>query len=72
MANGERGKKLFYGIISLAHYLNLKVVCEGVETDEQNSLVFESDCDFIQGWYYAKALSEADAESFVKEYRNKL
>ena len=70
-ANGERGKKLFYGIISLAHYLNLKVVCEGVETEEQNMLVFESDCDFIQGWYYSKGLSEDKAEAFAKEYMSK-
>ena len=68
MANGERGKKLFLGIISLAHYLNLKVVCEGVETEEQNSLVFESDCDFIQGWYYSKGLPEEQAEEFAREY----
>ena len=70
-ANKERGKKLFFGIISLAHYLNLKVVCEGVETEEQNSLVFESDCDYIQGWYYSKGLPENDAEAFAKEYTSK-
>ena len=66
-----RGKKLFYGIISLAHYLNLKVVCEGVETSEQNELVVESDCDFVQGWYYSKGLPEDKAEAFAKEYMSK-
>ena len=66
----ERGKKLFLGIISLAHYLNLKVVCEGVETEDQNSLVSESACDYIQGWYYAKALSEPSAEMFARSYMN--
>lgn len=71
LANEERGKKLFSGIISLAHYLNLKVVCEGVETEEQNALVTESDCDYIQGWYYSKALSEEKAEEFAKEYMKK-
>ena len=71
MANGARGKKLFYGIISLAHYLNLKVVCEGVETEEQNALVNESDCDFIQGWYYSKGLFEENAESFAREYMSR-
>ena len=30
LSNSERGRKLFLGIISLAHYLNLSVVCEGV------------------------------------------
>ena len=71
LANEEKGKKLFLGIVSLAHYLNLKVVCEGVETEEQNSLVFDSDCDFIQGWYYSKGLSEENAEAFAHEYMNR-
>ena len=71
LAGTEKGKKLFLGIVSLAHYLNLKVVCEGVETEEQNKLVSESDCDYIQGWYYSKALKEDKAEEFAKEYMNK-
>ena len=62
------GKDLFVGIISLAHSLSLKVVCEGVETEEQNTLVTETDCDYIQGWYYARALPEDKAEAFAREY----
>lgn len=72
MTKEERGKKLFLGIISLAHYLSLKVVCEGVETEDQNQLVSLSDCDYIQGWYYAKALPEEKAEKFAREYRENL
>ncbi len=68
----ESGKKLFLGIISLIHNLNLKVVCEGVETEEQNALVSESECDYIQGWYYSKALPVASAEIFYKEYMEKI
>ena len=64
----ERGKKLFSGIISLAHYLNLSVVCEGVETEEQNALVTESACDYIQGWYYCKAMPENKALEFALAY----
>lgn len=68
LSDRERGKKLFLGIISLVHNLNLKVVCEGVETEAQNTLVSESECDYIQGWYYTKALPESEAENFAKEY----
>ena len=64
----ETGKKLYLGIISLIHNLNLKIVCEGVETEEQNTLVSGSECDYIQGWYYAKALPEGNAEDFAREY----
>ena len=71
LAKDERGRKLLFGIIRLAHYLNLEVVCEGVETEEQNSMVLEGGCDYIQGWYYSKALSEQKAEEFAKEYMSK-
>ena len=71
LSEKESGKKLFLGIISLIHNLNLKVVCEGVETEEQNTLVSRSECDYIQGWYYSKALPVASAEIFYKEYMEK-
>ena len=71
LSETEKGKKLFSGIISLAHCLNLTVVCEGVETEEQNKLVTESECDYIQGWYYSKALPEKKAEKFAVDYMNK-
>lgn len=70
LAENESGKKLFLGILSLIRELNLKAVCEGVETEEQNNLVSESSCDYIQGWYYSKALPEDKAEEFFKEYAN--
>lgn len=72
LSGTENGKKLFFGIVSLAHFLNLKVVCEGVETEEQRRLVVESGCDYIQGWYYSKALSEENAEKFAIDYMNKI
>ena len=72
LSEKESGKKIYLGIISLIHNLNLKVVCVGVETEEQNTLVSESDCDYIQGWYYSKALPEASAEIFYKEYMKKI
>jgi EAL domain-containing protein (putative c-di-GMP-specific phosphodiesterase class I) len=72
LSEKESGKKLFLGIISLIRNLNLKVVCEGVETEEQNALVSESECDYIQGWYYSKARPETDAEIFYNEYMKKI
>jgi len=64
----EKGIDLFTGIIALAHSLNIKVICEGVETEEQNTLVSSSACDFVQGWYYSKALPLAECESFIDKY----
>ena len=62
----KRGKELFSGIVALAHNLNIEIICEGVETEEQDILVSQSDCDYIQGWYYSKALPLEECEGFVK------
>ena len=63
-----KGKALFGGIVSLAHKLDMAGICEGVETEEQNTLVSQSDCDYIQGWYYAKAMPIDECENFLEQY----
>ena len=43
-------------IIVLAHSLNLKVVAEGVETEQQLAFLRESGCDEIQGYLLSRPL----------------
>ncbi|MGE5621925.1 MAG: EAL domain-containing protein [Bacillota bacterium] len=52
-------------IIDLAHSLNLKVVAEGVETDEQLNLLRLLRCDEIQGYYLSAPIPR---EEFEKSY----
>ncbi len=53
-------------IIEVAHTLNLKVIAEGVETEDQLKLLRELGCDEIQGFYISKPLSVADLEKQIK------
>lgn len=66
--NTPKGEALFRGIVALAHSMDIAAIGEGVETEEQNNLVSQSDCDFIQGWYYTKALPLEECEAFIKNY----
>lgn len=53
-------------IIAMAHNLNYKVVAEGIETEEQVQFLSNSDCDYGQGFHYAKPLSQDDLIKFLE------
>ncbi|VAW85851.1 diguanylate cyclase/phosphodiesterase (GGDEF & EAL domains) with PAS/PAC sensor(s) [hydrothermal vent metagenome] len=46
---------LVHAIISMAHALNLKVIAEGVETEEQFAFLKAENCDMAQGFLFSEA-----------------
>ena len=56
MTAGPEGLALVSTIIDLAHSLKLKVVAEGVETEEQSRLLRLLSCDEMQGFLFSKPL----------------
>ena len=54
MIAGTEGLVLVSTIINLAHSLKLKVVAEGVETEEQSRLLRRLNCDEMQGYLFSK------------------
>ncbi|HYD79711.1 MAG TPA: EAL domain-containing protein [Paucimonas sp.] len=54
-------------IISLAHALNLKVVAEGVETEEQCHLLKSLECDQVQGYLYGRTAPPEEIEARLLE-----
>jgi diguanylate cyclase (GGDEF)-like protein/PAS domain S-box-containing protein len=56
MTEGEHEKKIIKMIINLAKSLNLKVLAEGVETEEHYRILKEWGCDEYQGYYFSKPL----------------
>ena len=50
---------------SLAHKLDLKVIAEGVETEQQRDLLAAAGCDYVQGYLYSKPLEPRTFEEFL-------
>ena len=51
---------LCQAIIVMAHQLGIQVVAEGVETQEQHSILLEAGCDFGQGYWYCKPITATE------------
>lgn len=56
-------------IISLAQKLNLRIVAEGVETEEQMVMLQSMGCDLAQGYYFARPLDPGGVEAIVTSQR---
>lgn len=54
-------------VIDMAHKLGTKVVAEGVETEEQLNFLVSAECDYIQGYYFAKPMSEVEFARILDE-----
>jgi len=56
-------------IINMAHSLKLRVIAEGVETDDQLDYLRHSECDEIQGFLFSQPLTAADMATLVHSGR---
>jgi diguanylate cyclase (GGDEF)-like protein/PAS domain S-box-containing protein len=53
-------------IVSLAHSLNLKVVAEGVQSEEQAQRLLELRCDEMQGYLFSTPLPSAELVALLR------
>jgi EAL domain-containing protein (putative c-di-GMP-specific phosphodiesterase class I) len=56
---------LCQAIIVMAHKLKLKVIAEGIETQEQLDLLKFAGCDFCHGYFFSKPLPPKSLEKFM-------
>ncbi|MGN0153165.1 MAG: putative bifunctional diguanylate cyclase/phosphodiesterase [Lachnospiraceae bacterium] len=53
--------------VGMLKELKVRIVAEGVETKEQQIHLTGIGCDYLQGWYYSKAIPEDEFAALIKE-----
>lgn len=56
-------RQIVKSLISLCSQLKVKLIVEGVETQEQMELLHEFGCEYYQGYYFSRSL---DSDSFME------
>jgi len=76
-SSGDRGGIILNSVMHMAHWLNLAVVAEGVETLRQADYLTSIGCDTVQGYLYSRPLpipefeallARGDVGAFIGEY----
>jgi len=69
--HSESNKKLIRSMVNLAEEFDLEVICEGVETQEEFDFVKSLGIDYVQGYYFFKAMRYKDAVSTLANQNSK-
>ncbi|KTD64067.1 EAL domain-containing protein [Legionella spiritensis] len=67
IGTGAITETLNQAIINMANSLNIAIIAEGVETLEQYNYLKQQNVDYIQGWYFAKAMNIEQLTEFMQE-----
>jgi diguanylate cyclase (GGDEF)-like protein/PAS domain S-box-containing protein len=63
VSSDENDKAVACAVISLGQKLNLRVIAEGVETDDQVAFLRANNCDEMQGYHFSKPVSAREIEN---------
>jgi EAL domain-containing protein (putative c-di-GMP-specific phosphodiesterase class I) len=68
IVNDFKKQMIFKSVVVIAHHLNLKVVTEGVETEEEMRIIREHNCDGVQGYIYSPPVTAAKFAQLYMEH----
>ena len=63
----EKANAILKAVINMTHSIDIRMVAEGVETQEQLDEMTALGIDFIQGYYFAKPLCEREFLAFLQK-----
>jgi EAL domain-containing protein (putative c-di-GMP-specific phosphodiesterase class I) len=66
LPNNKKARAVATAVIAPGRKLCLRIIAEGVETDEQVAFLRESNCDEMQGYHFSKPIPARDVEEFLR------
>ncbi|MDB5793506.1 MAG: signaling protein [Massilia sp.] len=63
LADNPDDQAIAMAVISLGHKLNLRVIAEGVETEQQRAFLRENECDEMQGYLFSRPVPADEIEA---------
>ncbi len=60
--SNQKGLEIMSGLVDIFNKINLEVICEGVETEEEEKTIQQCGCDYVQGYYHDRPLPIAEFE----------
>lgn len=66
--HSSKGKIIFLSSVAMVKQMNMKIVAEGIETEEQKELMEQSGVEYLQGYLFSKPVPEEAFVDYVKQF----
>ena len=66
--NSDRMRSVLARMTDLGHALGMTVICEGIETEEQEQMLIACGCEHGQGYLYGKPMPQEKFVRFLEEH----
>ena len=63
-----RGQKILQNVVNFGRSLDMLVLCEGIETEEQEKLLLENGCTYGQGFLFSRPMPNEKYIEFIEEH----
>jgi EAL domain-containing protein (putative c-di-GMP-specific phosphodiesterase class I) len=71
MRHNKEGETLIHTLVQLGKALSIDTVAEGIEEQQELSLLRQEDCDSGQGFLFARPLDVPATEEFLRRWAQK-
>ncbi|HEY7933889.1 MAG TPA: EAL domain-containing protein [Solirubrobacteraceae bacterium] len=68
LSHSQEGETLIHTLVQLGKALSIETLAEGIEQQQELSLLRDEDCDSGQGFLFARPLDIAATEAFLQNY----
>lgn len=69
--NSKKAKHVVKAVVSMAHDMDMKLVAEGIETEEEVEDICKEGIDYIQGYYYSRPLPVKEFITYIHNNNRK-
>jgi len=69
--NNTKGKVILPCSITMMNNLNMKIVAEGVETEEHKNILSDMGVDYLQGYYFSRPISGDALITMLTDFKEK-
>jgi len=72
LKHNQEGETLIHTLVQLGKALSIETFAEGIEQDDELSLLRGEDCDSGQGFLFARPLDVAATEAFLQSWKDNI